>query len=107
VLLWDLAQTLTRATTHCTTAACHRPREKKKTAKPLFGFGLDKCQAPTKTALSLPLLNRTGERKHDERLEARDKDRERSLTSYCLRQNRVNLGRKGSSYITNQIRVGQ
>jgi len=25
----------------------------------LFWFGLDKCQVPTKTALSLPLLNRT------------------------------------------------
>jgi len=35
---------------------------------------------PIKTALSLPLLNWTGERKYDERLVGRDKDRERSLT---------------------------
>jgi len=44
-------------------------------------FGLDKCQVPSKTALSLPLFNRTGERKYDERLEGGDKDRERSLTN--------------------------
>jgi len=50
---------------------------------------------PTKTPLSLPLLNWTGERKYDERLERRDKDRERSLTNYCHGQNRLNLGRKG------------
>jgi len=62
----------------------------------LFWLGLDKCQVPTKTALSLPLLSWTGERRYDERLVGRDKDRERSLTSYCLRQNRLNLGRKGS-----------
>jgi len=35
----------------------------------MFGFGLDKCQVPTKTALSLPLLSWAGERKCDERLE--------------------------------------
>jgi len=29
----------------------------------LFWFGLDKCQVPTKTALSLPLLKWTGKRK--------------------------------------------
>jgi len=61
----------------------------------LFRFGLDKCQVPTKTALSLPLLSRTRERKYDERLEHRDKDRERSLTNYRYGQNRLNLGRKG------------
>jgi len=33
-----------------------------------FWFGLDKCQVPTKTALSLPLLSWTGERKYDESL---------------------------------------
>jgi len=59
-------------------------------------FGLAKCQVPTKTALSLPLLSWTEERKYDERLEGRDKDRERSLTSYCHGQNKLNLGRKGS-----------
>ena len=64
-------------------------------SKKAFWFGLDKCQVPTKTALSLALLNRTGERTYDERLEARDKDRERSLTSYRDGQMRLNLGRKG------------
>ena len=62
----------------------------------MFWFGLDKCQVPTKTALLLPLLIWTGERKYDERLKGRDKDRERSLTNYRHRQNRLNLGRKGS-----------
>ena len=62
----------------------------------VFWFGLVKCQVPTKTALSLPLLRWTGERKNDERLESRDKDRERSLTNYCHGQNRLNLGRKGN-----------
>jgi len=62
----------------------------------VFFFGLDKCQVPTKTALSLPHLSWTGERKYDKRLEGQDKDRERSLTTYCHGQNRLNLGRKGS-----------
>jgi len=44
---------------------------------------------PTKTPLSLPLLSWTGERKYDERLKGRDKDRERSLTIYHHGQNRV------------------
>jgi len=61
----------------------------------LFWFGLDKCQVPTKTALALPLLSWAGERRYDERLQGRDKDRERSLTSYCHGQNRLNLGRRG------------
>jgi len=51
---------------------------------------------PTKTILSLPLLSWTEERKYDERLEGQGKDRERSLTSYHRRQNRLNLGRKES-----------
>ena len=70
-------------------------------------FGLDKYQVPTKTALSLPLLSRTGEMKYDERLEGRDKDRERSLTNYCHGQNRLNLGRKGSLFHhqSNQNRI--
>jgi len=42
----------------------------------MFWFGLDKCQVPTRTALSLPLLSWTGEKEYDERLEGRDKDRE-------------------------------
>jgi len=53
----------------------------------------DKCQVPTRAALSL-LLNWTGERKYDERLVGRDKDRERSLTNYSHGQNRLNLRRK-------------
>jgi len=61
----------------------------------VFWFGLDKCQVPTKTTLSLSLLSWTGERKYDERLEGRDKDRKRSLTNYHHRQNRFNLERKG------------
>jgi len=60
-----------------------------------FWFGLDKCQVPTKTALSLPLLNWTGERKYDERLMGQDMVRERPLASYRHRQSRLNLGRKG------------
>ena len=73
----------------------------------MFWVGLDKCQAPTKTTLSLPFLTWTGERKYDEMLQGRDKYRERSLTSYCHGQNRLNLGRKGS-LIHHQfvIRVG-
>jgi len=54
----------------------------------VFWFGLDKCQMPTKTAQSLPLLHWTGGRKYDERLEGRDKDRERSLAIYHHGQNR-------------------
>jgi len=73
----------------------------------MFLFGLDKCQVPTKTALSLLLLNWTGERKYDERLEGRDKERKRSLTNYCHGQNRLNLGRKGSltNHQSNQSRI--
>ena len=62
----------------------------------VFRFSLDNYQVLTTTALSLPLLSWTGERKYDERLMGRDKDRERSLTNYCHRQNRLNLGRKRS-----------
>jgi len=73
----------------------------------LFRFGLNKCQVPTETALSLPLLNWTGERKYDERLKGQDKDRERSLTNYHPGQNRLNLGRKGNLiYLqSNQSRI--
>jgi len=35
----------------------------------------------TKAALSLPLLNWTGERKYKERLVGQDEDRERSFTN--------------------------
>jgi len=48
---------------------------------------------PIKAALSLFLLSWIGERKY-ERLEGRDKDRKRSLTNYCHRQNRLNAGRR-------------
>jgi len=73
----------------------------------VFWFGLDKCQVTTKTTLSLPLLNWTGERKYDERLQGSDKDGERSLTNYRHRQNRLNLGRKGSliHHQPNQSRI--
>ena len=73
----------------------------------VFWFGLDKYKVPTKAALSLPLLNWTGERKYGERLKGRDKGKERSLTSYCHRQNRLNLGRKGSliHHQSNQSRI--
>jgi len=73
----------------------------------MFSFGLYKCQVPTKTAMSLPLLSWTWERKYDERLESREKDRERSLTDYCHEQHRLNLGRRGSLIYpkSNQSRV--
>jgi len=73
----------------------------------MFWFGLDKCQVPTKTALSLALLSWTGERKYDERLEGRDEDRARSLTNDHHGQTRLNLGRKGSliHHQSNQSRV--
>ena len=64
--------------------------------KTLFWFGLDKCQVPIKATLALSLLSWAGERRYGERLQGRDKDRERSLTSYCHGQNRLSLGRKGS-----------
>jgi len=61
---------------------------------------------PTKATLSLPLLSWTGERKYDERLKSRDKDRERSLSNYCHGQNRLDLGRKKKVYHqSNQSRV--
>jgi len=62
---------------------------------------------PTKTAVSLYLLSWTGETKYDERLKGQDKDRERSLTSYCHGQNRLNLGRTGSliHHQSNQSRI--
>jgi len=41
----------------------------------------------------IPLLSWTGEKKYNERLVGRDKDRERSLTNYCHRQNRLILGK--------------
>jgi len=73
--------------------------------KTVFWFGLHKCQVPTKTTLSLPVLSWTGKRKYDERLQGRDKDRERALTNYCHGQNRLNLGRKGK-FNSLPIRVG-
>ena len=58
------------------------------------GLTLAGCQAPTKAALSLPLLNWTGERKYNERLVGQDKDRERLLSNYHHGQNRLDLGKK-------------
>jgi len=63
-------------------------------SSPLFCFGLDKCQVPTKISLSLPLLSWTGERKYDERLVNGDKDRETSLMNYHHGHNRLNLWRR-------------
>jgi len=42
---------------------------------------------PTKATLSLPLLNWTGERKYNERLVGRVKDRGSALSSYHQGQN--------------------
>jgi len=61
---------------------------------------LARGQVPTKAALSLPLLSRTGERKYNKRLMGRDTARGRSLTSDTYR---LDLGKK---FITNQIRAG-
>jgi len=73
----------------------------------LFWFGLDKCEVLVKTALSLALLNWTGERKYGESLVGREKDGERSLTNYHHRQNRLTLWRKGSLiyHQSNQSRI--
>jgi len=62
---------------------------------------------PTKTALLFPLLSCTGDRKYDERLVGRDKDRERSLINCRHGQNRVNSGRNGSliHHQSNQSRI--
>ena len=51
-----------------------------------------------------PLLNWTGERKLNERLVGRDKDRERSLTNYHHGQNRLDLG-KLVYYQSSQSRI--
>jgi len=82
-------------------------RRELKNLTSLFRFGLDKRQVPTKTTLLLPLLNWTGEKKYDERLVGRDKDRERSLTDYCHGEKRLNLGRKRSLiyHKSNQSRI--
>jgi len=50
---------------------------------------------PTKTTLTLHLLNWTGERKYNERLEGQARDRERSLTNYHHGQTDYTWGVKG------------
>jgi len=62
---------------------------------------------PTKIAVSLPPLSWTGERKYEERLEAQDKNREKTLTNYSHEQKKLNLGRKGSliHHQSNQSRI--
>jgi len=50
-------------------------------------------QVPSKAALLLPLAGQ-GREKYNEKLEGQDKDRERSLTNYHHRQNRLGLGKK-------------
>jgi len=59
----------------------------------LSRFSLDEHQVLTKAALSLPLLNWTGEKKYKERLVSRDKDGEKSLTSNGHGQIKLNLGK--------------
>jgi len=62
---------------------------------------------PTIITLSLFLFFWPRERKYDERLKVRDKDRETSPTNCCHEQNRLNLGRKGSLiyHQSNQSRI--
>lgn len=52
-----------------------------------------------------PFLICTSERKYNEKLMGQDKDSKRSLSKYCHRQNRLQLG-KLTKFITDQIRVG-
>ena len=47
----------------------------------------------TKATLSLPLLNWTKDEKYNERLVGPDEDRERSLSHYHHRQNRLDFGK--------------
>ena len=65
------------------------------------GLTLAGRQVPTKAALSLPLLNWTGERKYNERLMGRGKDRE--ITHQLLSQaKQTRLGEKLVYFITSQ-----
>ena len=57
--------------------------DKKSKFRLVLWFNLAGRRVPNKAALSLPLINSTGKKKHNERLMGRDKDRERSLTNYC------------------------
>ena len=57
------------------------------------GLTLAGGQVPTRAALSLPSFNKW-EKRHNETLVSRDKDRERSLTNYRHEQNRPNLERE-------------
>jgi len=52
-------------------------------------FSLAERQVPTKSALTLSLLNWTGQKKYNKRLMGQDKDWERSLTHYRHRKNRL------------------
>jgi len=56
-------------------------------------FNVTGCQVPTKDTLSLPSSAGQGRKKYSESLVGRDKDREKSLTNYCHRQNRLSLGK--------------
>jgi len=60
-------------------------------ADKMLWFSLDECQVPSKSALSLPLLNWTGQKTCDERLMGHNRHRKRSLTDYCHGQN-IQLG---------------
>ncbi|GAB0183043.1 hypothetical protein GRJ2_000769600 [Grus japonensis] len=55
---------------------------------PGWGPGAHQSRAIT------PLVHQTGEKKYNEKLMGRDKDRERSPTNYHQEQNRLNLERK-------------
>jgi len=58
------------------------------------GLTLAVYQMSTKAALLLLLLSRAGEREYSERLLVQDKDRERSLSNYHHKQNRLNEGKR-------------
>ena len=71
------------------------------------GLTLAGCQVPTKAALSItPLLNWTGERKYNERLVGRDKDRE--ITQQVPSQTKqTRLGEIDLIYYQAKVRVGK
>jgi len=70
-------------------------------------FGLARINARCRPKLLYHSPSSTGERKCDERLVDRDKHRERSLTNYRHRENRLNFRRKGSliHHQSNQRRI--
>lgn len=69
------------------------------------GLTLSERQVPTKATLSLPSSSEQVKKKYNEKLMGQDKDSKRSLSNYCHRQNRLELGEL-TKFITNQMRVG-